>query len=140
MIELSPEYLIEVARQIAFVGAFLGGFSATFLGLVLTENRSDNIGIWLIGALTLASCSFVITVITMTFLSISQHPGIPVDVVMETVNRHRTIGFLSFILGIYALLAGIGLSGFIKSKRFGRITAIIAALAVLVVTSVILDT
>ena len=138
--ELSPEYLVEVARQIAFVGAFLGGFSATFLGLVLTENRSDNIGIWLIAALTLASCSFILSVITMTFLSVSQHPGVPVDVLVEAVNRHRIIGFLSFILGIYALLAGIGLSGFIKSKRFGLITAIIASFAVFTVTIVILDT
>lgn len=140
MIELPPEFLVEVARQIAFVGAFLGGFSATFLGLVLTQNRSDGIGSWLIAALTMASCSFVISVITMTFLSISQHPGVPVDVVMETINKHRTIGFLSFILGIYALLAGIGLSGFIKSKRFGLITAIIASIALLIVTIVILDT
>lgn len=48
--------------------------------------------------------------------------------------KARLIGFSSFFVGVYALLASIGAGGFIRSRRMGWTTASIASVAALFAT------
>nr|MBA3273190.1 hypothetical protein [Chthoniobacterales bacterium] len=54
------EFISEVARQLASVSAFLGGFAATFLGILLQSNSNRWYVGWAAGAAAVASASFAV--------------------------------------------------------------------------------
>lgn len=130
---LSDNYLIDLANQLAFLSAFLGGFAATLLVTVLVSNSQRKIVNWLIGATAASACFFIIAVISFVMLSVMVHPDTPNPSSVEIINAARIVSILSFIFGIFALLASIGLSGWIHSKQVGKITTIIASITLLIV-------
>src|SRR5438876_12355744 len=74
---LNAECLGETGRQTAFLSAFLGGFAATFLGILLqSPNSRRHVG-WAAGAAAVASASFILAAISGSLLAIVVHPGAP---------------------------------------------------------------
>ena len=138
MSDLTPDHLVEIAKQTAFVAAFLGGFAATFLGTVLPLNRSGKQSASLVVTLAISSCAFVVSVITLTSLIISQHPEVPEDVRLSVADRGQIVGGISFMIGIYALLVSIGLAGYVRSKLLGMVTSVVALIAALFVSWIVL--
>lgn len=135
MEQLPAEYLAEIARQIAFVSAFLGGFAATFLATLLFARAEHRMAGWAVAWSALSACSFIVAVLALTMLTIGLDPSMPQNVVTESATlRARLIGFLSFLVGMYALLASLGLSGWLRSRRLGRVTTGIAIVAALLAT------
>src|SRR4051812_49226355 len=71
------EFYGELARQLASVSAFLGGFAATFLGILLqSQSPRRHVG-WAAGAAAVASASFMIAVIAGTLVGLVLTPSAP---------------------------------------------------------------
>ena len=139
MTNLDPVYLRDLATQIGFLSAFLGGFAGTLLAVLLQTNTEKRSGIWVIGACTFSATAFVTSVIGSTRVITMLHPNAPDLVAAGTENDvWRVLTFNSFGLGVYAILITIGLSGWLHSKQAGYVTSSIAALGIILVTSALM--
>lgn len=130
---LSNNYLIDLANQLAFLSAFLGGIAAAFLATLLVADVTKRMTNWLVGTTALSTCCFIIAVISFVMLGTIVHPDSPGSSTEEVINTARVVSFLSFALGITMLLASVGLSGWLRSKRVGQITSAVALLAFIIV-------
>jgi hypothetical protein len=124
---LNAEFLGETGRQIAFLSAFLGGFAATFLGILLqSPNSRRHVG-WAAGAAAVASASFIVAVVSGSLLGLVVHPGAPPALANPTLLPPlRILIFITFIVGIYSSLLSLGLSGWIRSRQLGIVTSVAA--------------
>lgn len=127
--ELKASYVIAVADQIAFVSAFLGGVSATILFSVIiftSEKRSVSL---VVASSTLAASALLVSVISGWRLTIGLHPDLPFtpDPAKISLLWNTLIG--GYSIGVISLIASIGLSGWMRSRRSGLITSSIAAVA-----------
>jgi hypothetical protein len=128
------QFFGEIARQLASVSAFLGGFAATFLGILLQSQSSRRHVGWAAGAAAVASASFMIAVIAGTLLGLVLNPAAPQGFATpEFLPWARRILVISFGLGIYANLLSLGLSGWIRSRALGIVTSAAALLSGLIV-------
>lgn len=130
----NAEFLGEIARQLASVSAFLGGFAATFLGILLqSQSPRRHVG-WAAGAAAVASASFMIAVIVGTLVALVVNPSAPQGFATpEFLPWARQVLLISFALGIYTNLLSLGLSGWIRSRSLGLITSIAALLSGVIV-------
>ena len=134
---LAPEYLAELGRQIATLSAFLGGFAAAFYGTLLMADRSHRIAGWAAGSAAIAAAAFVVAVVAATMLVIALHPGAPrIGARGGQGGFERVVAAVTFFMGIYALLASLGLSGWLRSRRLGIATSLGALVAAGLVTAV----
>jgi hypothetical protein len=132
----SAEFVGEIARQIAGVSAFLGGFAATFLGIVLQSQSSRRHVGWAAGAAAVASASFMIAVIAGTLVALAVNPAAPHNFATpEFVPWARRVFLMSFAIGIYSNLLSLGLSGWIRSRWLGIVTSTAALISALVVST-----
>lgn len=132
---MNAEFLAEMGRQIAFLSAFLGGFAATFLGVLLQSPSSRRHVGWAAGAAAVASASFLIAVISGTLFAVVLHPGAPLGIANPTfLPQVRTLMLITFALGIYSILLSLGLSGWIRSRQLGIVTSVAALISALIVS------
>ena len=134
----TPRYLVDIATQIGFLSAFLGGFAATMLvALLLYEKRQRVVSV----AIAFAACSataFIVAVIGATDLIALLHPeATPGHATPELVRLARAMMGLSFGVGIYALFGCIGVSGWIRSFAIGCMTSAIGAIGVICVSLIL---
>jgi len=102
---LSNAYLAEISRQLAFLSAFLGGFSATFLATLLVLTSSKRITDWVVGSAAVAACSFVVAVIASVMLTVVLHPEVPSNVESSaSIDTARIVSTLGLGIGVIALL------------------------------------
>ncbi|NVJ62441.1 MAG: hypothetical protein HWE27_18780 [Gammaproteobacteria bacterium] len=130
MTDINPSYIIAVAEQLSFVSAFLGGISATILVTIVvftSQKRSVN---WIVSTSALAACSLLIAVVASWRLVILLHPEMPIQVSSGLIKTLWFGMLLGYGIGFLSLLASIGLSGWLRSKRDGIITTTIAVVAV----------
>ena len=133
--KLAPEYLTEIGRQIAGLSAFLGGFAATFLGTLLSTRSPRWQAGWAAGCAAIAAASFAVAVICATMLAVILHPSAPARIRESAdLGMTRAIAGLAFLLGMYAMLGSLGLSGWIRSRPLGVVTSIAAAAATALAT------
>lgn len=128
---MSPDYLAEIFRQMAFIGAVLGGFSAAFLATMVTATQAGRIATVTIGAAAFAAASFVAVTVGATIvalnvmaLGLSDFNAFP-----AATDRARFWTGLLFLVGIYALILALGLCGWIRSRSTGWATTGAAVLA-----------
>jgi hypothetical protein len=120
----NPEFIGEIARQLASVSAFLGGFAATFLGILLQSNSPSRPVAWAAGAASVASAAFMLAVIAGTLLALAVHPGAPAGFAApQFVPWARQILIVSFGIGIYANLVSLALAGWIRTRWLGLVTS-----------------
>jgi hypothetical protein len=130
---LAPAYLAEIARQIGFIGAFLGGVSASFIVALLALPARGRASGWAVACAAAAAVAFIVSVVATTMLVVTLHPDAPAGMAHH-VDRGRAVSLLSFMAGIYLLLGCVGLSGWLRSPRMGRVTAGLAAAGAVLVT------
>jgi hypothetical protein len=132
---VKAEYLAEIGRQIAFLSAFLGGFAASFLGILLQSQNSRRYVGWAAGAAAISSASFILAVISWTAVALVLHPGAPPGVAKPTfLPQVHSLIFVTFGIGIYGILLSLGLSGWIRSRALGIVTSIAALLSGIIVS------
>ncbi len=133
MTKLTPEYIVAVGEQLSFVSAFLGGISATIL-VTIVVFTSPKISVnWIVSSSSLAACSLLIAVVASWRLMILLHPEIPFPISVDAfIIRILWFGMLAgYALGFMSLLVSIGLSGWLRSKRNGIITSVVALTAMI---------
>ncbi len=128
--QLEASYVLAVADHLSFVSAFLGGVSATILFSVILFSSNKRAVSLVIGASTLSACSLLIAVIAAWRLSIALHPDLPFAPDPQTITVLWNSMIAGYSLGVLSLLGSIGLSGWMRSKRAGTITSLIALLAI----------
>lgn len=135
MDQLPSAYLAQIASQMGFLSAFLGGVAATLLALLLNDQPGRKLVTWAVGVTAVSAVAFVIAVMASTMLVTVLHPDAPAYLVREdSIVRARAFGTLSFVLGLYFLLISIGLCGWIRSRAAGIATSLAAAVGVAMVT------
>ncbi|MEM1051897.1 MAG: hypothetical protein AAGI28_07365 [Pseudomonadota bacterium] len=129
VVELHPEYLTDLAKQFGFLGAFLGGVSATLFVTLLTLAEQTRIVRWAIGLAAVGATSFVVTAYMSVGVIANSHPNAPPQIDESALLAVRLLMTISFAIGTLSLLAAIGVSGWSRSKVLGWITSIAAFLA-----------
>src|SRR5262249_38391300 len=101
---VNAEFLAETGRQIASLIAFLGGFVAGFLGILLQLSDAGRHVGWAAGAAAVASASFILAVISGTTLALVMHPGAPPDIAKPMfLPRVRILIIIAFLCGVYSM-------------------------------------
>ena len=133
---MKPEFTSEIAKQIASMSAILGGFAATFLGVLLQSSDTRRHVGWAAGAAAVASASFIIAVIAGTLLGLVLNPEAPQKFATpEFTPWALHVMLVSFGIGIYANLLSLGLSGWIRSRALGIVTSVAALIAAILVST-----
>lgn len=135
---LSPAYLSDIAAQTGGLSAFLGGFAATFLGTLLAMRARGRVGAIAIGCAAVSSIAFIVAVVGSTAVVAGLHPEGP-RAGATNMGGPQVVMTLAFLLGLYALLGAIGLSGWTRSRAAGLTTGIAAAIGVLLVTGMVVS-
>lgn len=128
VMELHPEYLAALARQFGFLGAFLGGISATLFVTLLTLAKPGKVVRWAIGLAAVAAVAFIVTAYMSVGVIANSHPNAPPQMAGNSVIAVQVGMSLSFGVGSLALLAAIGVSGWSRSKALGIVTSTVAFL------------
>ncbi|MEP0390711.1 MAG: hypothetical protein ABJ205_06925 [Erythrobacter sp.] len=126
--ELHPEYLGDLARQFGFLGAFLGGVSATLFVTLLTLAKPSNVVRWAIGLAAVGACSFIVTAYMSVGVVANSHPNAPPEMAGSSIVAIQVLMSASFGIGSLALLGAIGVSGWSRSKTLGITTTTVAFL------------
>ena len=137
---LAPAYLSDVASQIGSLSAFLGGFAATFVATLLTIDRAGRLMAATIALAVISAVAFIIAVTASTMQVAIYHPDGPSFLADFPAARIRATMLAAFLTGTLALLAGLGCSGWIRTRLIGWITSGVSAFgAVMVVILTLLN-
>jgi hypothetical protein len=134
VLELAPGYIRDLANQIGFLSAFLGGFAATLLGVLLTAAKSNKAVGVSIALAALAGIAFIAAVMASTQVIAAAHPEAPAIVAQKGFAGGQMVMSAGFMLGVYSLLACIGFAGWARSRATGIATGVIAAVGAIAVT------
>lgn len=134
---LAPAYLSDIAIQIGALSAFLGGFAATFLGTLLALGLKGRTASVAIGFAVVSSVAFIAAVVASTALVALLHPDAPKAVASVSSAGPRALMTLAFLLGLYALLVSLGISGWTRSRGTGLTTSVAAGLGLVLVTTML---
>ena len=127
--ELHPEFLAALAQQFGFLGAFLGGVSATLFVTLLTLSKPSTVTRWSIGLAAIGAAAFIVTAYLSVAVIAQSHPHAP-PATQEAAFRMAQVGMvLSYALGTFALLGSIACSGWSRSRTLGYVTTIVALIA-----------
>lgn len=132
---LSPAFLGVWATQIGSLSAFMGGFAATMLVMLLTHDGRGRAVQLASGLSGLAAVAFVVAAVSTTTLVAGVHPEAPGAVARAAMTgpaRALAAGF--FALGAYGLIAAIGCAGWVRSRPMGWTTSVLAGLGALAMT------
>jgi hypothetical protein len=126
---MDSSLLVERTQQLILLSAFLGGFSATFLAAILTIEAKKKVTDWIVCISAASSCCFIVAAVT----NIALVNGLQIEESLVTLSRLKIISSLGMISGIFALLICIGLSGWIRNRKIGLVTASFALIATIIV-------
>lgn len=127
-----PEAASEIQNQLAFVSAFLGGFSIALAIGLLQIDPKRKVTTWATGLAMTSSIALLVATVAGTFGAIwlAERPALGRSPEMHPVVLSAFLWTTqSFLLGIYLLLSSLGLSGWIRSRPLGWTTSLTAALA-----------
>lgn len=135
MTEISGAYLLEIAKQLSFIAALLGGLSGALM-CALLFSRSDSPAVkWALFSAATATCAFIVSVVALTMLIVGLNPNAPESLVTQAgLLQARSIGTVGFFLGLYGTLFTIGACGWVRSRRMGVATTILAGAACIATT------
>lgn len=126
--EISFEYWNKLANQIITISSLLGGFSIAIIANILVSKADTRLVKYIMIVSTLAGSFFLATIFAMTKLLLMTTDGYPFKVQSADLILPRTIGTISFFLGILSLITMISLAGWTKSKRMGVVTTVIGVM------------
>ena len=123
----------ELFRQIAFISAVLGGFSFSFLSVLLNAEREKRILDWSAGFSIVAAACFVVSTFAATSGAI--YLAAQSEVITGTLPRPLAAIYnpmiFAFVVGVFGLILSLGLSGWMRSKAMGIVSSVTAAFALI---------
>ncbi len=131
MLELPLPYMNELAKQIAFISSFLGGFSVTLLGALILSDKDGRLLRVLTVSTATASLAFIVSVAAMTQMIMVTTEGYPFPVDQGQLFSSRLVGTLALLVGMMASIVTISLSGWVRSKKLGIFTTVLGSLTMI---------
>jgi hypothetical protein len=131
--EIPFEYWNRLANQIITISSLLGGFSIAIIANILVSNIETRLVKSIMLVSTLAGSFFLVTIFAMTKLLLMTTEGYPFKVLSNDLILPRTVGTISFFLGILSLVTMISLAGWTKSKKMGRITTSLGIVTLIII-------
>jgi hypothetical protein len=128
---LSPENFAEICKQSAFISALVAGFSFAFLGALLVSSLQHRIIDWVVSFSTISIAGLLVCALAWTLGAsrMALYNGTDVTQVPQTfINLNRILSVI-FILSFLFFLLTLGLSGWIRSRKLGVISTLIAGAA-----------
>ena len=121
MPEYPPDYLQYLYEQISSIAAVLGGFSVATLMLLLDADSNRRIASWAaatsgLAAALLIGVTFLASILTADAMKLN---ALAFTDLTPSIQPLVGIVSLTFLMGFYTLLASLGMSGWIRSKRTG---------------------
>ncbi len=135
-IEMTSEYLNELANNFILISALLAGFSIAYIANIIVSKNNNRISNSLLIIATVAACCFLVSVFGLTKLLQMTTDGYPLEIEQKDFDFPRKISGAAFMIGIIALSSLIALSGWMKSKTIGIITTIIGILTLIILLMV----
>lgn len=134
--------LAEVYRQLGSISAVLGGFAFASAGALLaaSEERRGTAASVAVGAAILSAACFILSSLSWTLAAI-RATGVSMmgeSLPQVILSLHAAMS-LVFEIGILALMASLGASGWVRSRRLGWFTTGVAAAASLAAVAVVLN-
>ncbi|WP_298514781.1 hypothetical protein [uncultured Kordia sp.] len=131
---MTIEYFNELAKQTLLICSLLSGFSIAVVANLLVSDKNERLTNIILKAATLAAGCFLVSVFAMVNIIMTTTPGGFIkNVSIDDFQVSRTIGLLTFMIGLFALSTMIALSGWTKSKKVGRFTTIIGILTLILI-------
>ena len=127
--ELEPGQLAEVYRAFSSICAVLGGFSIAFLVIMVTVAPDRKVASWATGFSIVAVACFLPATLNTFLASIPAATAPSAQDLGADVNGVTGMSALLLVIGVFALLASLGLTGWIRSKRVGILSTVAAILA-----------
>jgi uncharacterized membrane protein YozB (DUF420 family) len=138
--QMTLEYWHSLANQIILISSLLSGFSIAIVSNLLISKRNDKVSNRLLKAAATSAACFLISLFSMTKIYMMTTPGGVFEEIIEADFAFpRLIGFIAFVLGLFALSAIIALSGWTKSKKMGTYTTVVAAVTLLLILLTLVD-
>ena len=136
MTEYPPDYLQYLYEQISSIAAVLGGFSVATLMLLLGAAPNRRIASWAAATSGLAAALLIGVAFLASILAADAMKTSAVTFADLTPSIQPLVGVVSlaFLMGFYMLLASLGMSGWIRSKRTGIATSVAAAIGMILIT------
>ena len=131
---MTLEYFNELAKQTLLISSLLSGFSIAVVANLLVSDKNERLTNIILKAATLAAGCFLVSVFAMVNIIMTTTPGGYIqDVTINDFQISRTVGLLTFMIGLFALTTMIALSGWTKSKKVGRFTTIVGILTLILI-------
>lgn len=126
---------------LASISAVLGGFALTFVGVLLSAPEGRAV-LWTTCCAAFATALFTVTALGWALgasalaadAATSADRGR--DFVLGYGATHRWLS-MAFIAGILAFLASLGIAGWIRSRKLGLFTSVVAIGAMLAVLGIL---
>ena len=137
MVEMSFAYWNELASQLILLTSLLTGFSIAVVANLIISETKNRITEYLLRIATVAAGCFLVSVFGMTSIVMITTEGYPLQIDENTILWPQIIAGSSLMLGLLALSALIGLSGWTKSRSVGIFTTIVGILTLLAILSIL---
>lgn len=112
----------ESIKQLALVSSVLGGFSFTFLSAILVFITEKKVKFWLIIGLMIASMCFLLSALGWSIIDLNK--------ATDGIQSHHQSLVKLLLLGLIAIIASLGLSGWLNDKKTGIVTSAISLLTI----------
>ena len=129
--ELAPGQLAEMYRAFSSICAVLGGFSIAFLVIMVTVAPDRKVASWATGSSVVAVACFLPAALNTFLASITATSATSAQGLEAAVNNATGTSAFLLVLGVLALLVSLGLTGWIRSRRIGILSTVMAVLAAL---------
>lgn len=124
---MPPETAAPMFSQLGSISAVLGGFAFTAASALLTLTSEARRTLSITVGLAIASAaSFIICALGWTLAAVQLSGGAAMSAELNLLHARLSMGFIG---GILLLFAGLGLSGWIRSRGLGIGTGTVAAVA-----------
>lgn len=121
-------------EQLGFVSALLGGFAMTVVSVLLPMKSESRLFLWTLGGALGASLSLMIAAVAAVFAGLGV-AGNFLD--YQEAKNYLAIVSQAFLLGICLLMLTFGASGWLNSRRAGVLSTVIASIAIVTMTIVV---
>ena len=128
MEEMSFEYWNKLADQIIVISSLLAGFSIAVIANFLVSDTNTRLMRSIMKAAVLAASFFLASVFAMTKVLMMTTDGFPFRMTEGDLRIPSIVGGITLLFGIVSLITMISLSGWTKSKKMGRFTAVVGFL------------
>lgn len=129
---MTLEYWNTLANQLILISSLLSGFSIAIVANLIVSERNNKLNNRLLKTATISAGCFLVSIFAMTKISMVTTPGGYLkNITEDDFFIPRTIGMITFLIGLFALTTLISLSGWTKSKKIGIFTTTIGTITLL---------